>query len=75
MFWTLFTNTAGMYPKVWFNSIKREQRYHEFKLDVHTQRNRPGPRGDPTRGGSPKNVYVGCFFVRAKCTFITFNNF
>ena len=49
--------------KVLFNSIKREQRYHEFKLDVQRQTDketkrqtdRPGPRGDPTRGGSPKN--------------------
>ena len=45
--------------KVLFNSIKREQRYHEFKLDVqketNRQRDRPGPRGGSTRGGPPKN--------------------
>ena len=50
-----------MSPKVSFNSIKREQRYYKFKLDVYRERrkegNRPGPRGDPTRGGSPKNFY------------------
>ena len=47
--------------KVWFNSIEREQKYFEFKLYVykHTYKknrktNRPGPRGDPTRGWSPK---------------------
>merc|ERR1711954_246405 len=43
--------------KVLFNSIKREARYHEFKLDVHRQTDRtqetdrPGPRGGSTRVG------------------------
>jgi len=34
-----------------------EQRYYEFELDVYREphTHRPGPRGDPTRGGSPKN--------------------
>ena len=49
--------------KVSFNSIKREQRYYEFKLDVYRrQTNRrqtdtPGSRGGPTRGGPPKNIW------------------
>ena len=47
-----------MSPKVSFNSIKREKRYYKFKLDVYRETekegNRPGPRGDPTGGGSPK---------------------
>merc|ERR1711954_250633 len=51
--------------KVLFNSIKREARYHEFKLDVHGQtkkeRNRPGPRGGPTRGGPPKKGVLSMF--------------
>ena len=38
--------------KVLFNSIKREERYYELKLDVYKQEtgNRPGPRGDSPEG-------------------------
>ena len=45
--------------------MKREQRYYKFKLDVLKQitnrqkRDRPGTRGDPTRGGSPRKGPCG----------------
>ena len=47
-----------MSPKVSFNSIKREQRYYKFKLDVYkrTHTHRPGSRGGLTRGWPPKNT-------------------
>ena len=46
-----------------FCSIQRDQKYYKFKLKVYRQAgnkqtNRPGPRDDSIKGGSPKETFT-----------------
>ena len=64
--WTQGTNIKESLHKILFNSIKRTQRYFEFKLDTliqtdRTQIDRPGSRGGPTKGRPPQKIHNSKF--------------
>ena len=52
-----------VYTKFCSIQYKGNKKYYEFKLNVyrqagHKQTNRPGPRDDSTKGGSPKETFT-----------------
>ena len=62
----MYKHPRNVSKKVLFNSIKREQRYYKFKLDVYRERRREGRKEtDPVLEVTPTEVgHLKIYIVR-----------